>query len=601
MLRKQAIVLCAFANDLHRPLQLEAEEKAIGQCLAVAEDAERLSFRPLHGASLDDLYKNFNRFHNRIHIFHFAGHSNGTFLNLEDTQARASNLSVLMGMQKNLKLVFLNGCSNKAQVAELAKQGVKAIIATSAPIEDESSIEFAKTFYDALANGKNIQESFNTAKSKIQNDQPQLEIVQRGLVLRPSDPEQLPWGLFAEDSADLDWTLPDPFEVPTDINFHQEVSLNNNQVNKKLVEEIFQGLIPLKSRHRRLWEEYSDPEEDEVNLIDLQEVIYKHFPSILSIQIRDLFTDSVMAEGRKRLREINEVYLILSKLLCAIALADLWRIVLLEDEATGQFSLKEDVKIRCIYRKELLEYAQLNKAQSAQYDYVWLLSTIYRIFEDNQHEPYLEEIKGLQKTLFQSEVYDAYHFMEFEIKQRLQANNIASEEVAALCKTAEQQLGTLLRHCAFLTQYQLVSINDIQVSKPLLQSKADFIHKKAILKGNESTLWDQRPQSRKNYACNHAVVITPNIQEEQAPLTLSPFIIDENVLKKVSNRNPKIHIWAGHTEDNRLHYQHAEIMQDAFLIPPKKLLDKYEATGLEQVQTLWNTFVEHLQKLECHD
>ena len=72
MLKKQAIILCAFANDLHRPLQLEEEEKTIAQTFTSAEDAGKISFRPLHGAQLDDIYQNFNRFHNRVHIFHFS-------------------------------------------------------------------------------------------------------------------------------------------------------------------------------------------------------------------------------------------------------------------------------------------------------------------------------------------------------------------------------------------------------------------------------------------------------------------------------------------------------------------------------------------------
>ena len=43
---------------------------------------------------------------------------------------------IFFGMQKNLKLVFLNGCSTKAQIEVLQNQGIENVIATVKDIDD---------------------------------------------------------------------------------------------------------------------------------------------------------------------------------------------------------------------------------------------------------------------------------------------------------------------------------------------------------------------------------------------------------------------------------------------------------------------------------
>ena len=47
-----------------------------------------------------------------------------------------SGLAKLFGMQENLKLVFLNGCSTKGQVEALQANNIPNIIATSKSVED---------------------------------------------------------------------------------------------------------------------------------------------------------------------------------------------------------------------------------------------------------------------------------------------------------------------------------------------------------------------------------------------------------------------------------------------------------------------------------
>ena len=102
-------------------------------------------------ASLERIYAVFQKHRDRIAIFHFGGHADGDRLFLESAfeprPAYAEGLATLLGQQRGLKLVFLNGCSTRPQVKRLLDAGVPAVIATARPIDDRVATEFAVAFY----------------------------------------------------------------------------------------------------------------------------------------------------------------------------------------------------------------------------------------------------------------------------------------------------------------------------------------------------------------------------------------------------------------------------------------------------------------------
>ncbi len=112
-------------------------------------------------ASLERIYAVFLKHRDRIAIFHFGGHADGDRLLLESDlesafeprPAYAEGLATLLGQQRGLKLVFLNGCSTRPQVKRLLDAGVPAVIATAQPIADAVATEFAVAFYEALTTG----------------------------------------------------------------------------------------------------------------------------------------------------------------------------------------------------------------------------------------------------------------------------------------------------------------------------------------------------------------------------------------------------------------------------------------------------------------
>lgn len=221
------ILLFAFANDKENSLRhLSKEAKELKKILQPAEKQGLIKVELLENAGIEDIYNAFNNAHGRVALFHYGGHSDSEFLSLEDGRSDARNLSALIGQEKSLRLVFLNGCANQGQVDKLFRNGVKGIVATEANIKDDTAIEFATMFYDALAKGKTVNNAFKTARSfladkqlntKIQENgvswrslapSPAAEQERGGLALR-SNIKGLPWGLYHNDDPTvLDWRLP---------------------------------------------------------------------------------------------------------------------------------------------------------------------------------------------------------------------------------------------------------------------------------------------------------------------------------------------------------------------------------------------------------
>lgn len=87
-MKRTPVFLFAFANQQDAYLEaLKGEERAIRECLSGRHDQNVLECLSLGSTSLEDIYRNFHRFHNRIAVFHYGGHSNSEALHLEGQES----------------------------------------------------------------------------------------------------------------------------------------------------------------------------------------------------------------------------------------------------------------------------------------------------------------------------------------------------------------------------------------------------------------------------------------------------------------------------------------------------------------------------------
>ena len=155
----------------------------------------------------------------RVAVIHYAGHANGqgVFLRGADgsrdqEMAHIDGLASIIAQQRNLRLVFLNGCSSQGQVDALRSCGVPAVIATTRGIDDAVAKDFARAFYSSLVSDNSLSTAFDTAEATIQTASGSSF---RGALSDAFDDEleieaRWPWRLHG-DRDDLAWRLHDSY------------------------------------------------------------------------------------------------------------------------------------------------------------------------------------------------------------------------------------------------------------------------------------------------------------------------------------------------------------------------------------------------------
>jgi tetratricopeptide (TPR) repeat protein len=228
MINKTPVIILAFANNQDNPLDsLRAECANIERMLKPRWDKQYIEIRKQEQTSANIWSEYTTDYRERTIIFHFGGHTNGGVLQFDGwdgtEQGLADGLAEKFALMPELKLLFLNGCSNYGLVDTFFEKGVKAaIIATSVQIGDTKAKDFAEHFYHSLAKGETLGIAYNSAKSDIKNKYKKVTIadlsetkVKKGLKLRREQGDSFEWGLYYQDEAILDWKLPN--KKPTDV------------------------------------------------------------------------------------------------------------------------------------------------------------------------------------------------------------------------------------------------------------------------------------------------------------------------------------------------------------------------------------------------
>jgi hypothetical protein len=267
------VIFLAFANDREdnarylRNLPLELE--GIRKSLEKAEDANlcEVIFEP--NCSIEKIMDTFQKYQDRMVIFHYGGHADGYQLLLETLPtvtnlgsgsetfptlptvtnlgsgsllgsqlsakhkavaevmnqisqlsakheavaevtnqiAHAEGLVALFAKQKSLKLVFFNGCTTEQQAQELAEKSSLAVIGTNSQISDEVATQLAIRFYKGIGINLTIGKAWEDAliELKIRHSSDNT----RGLYRKEAKeiPEKQPWELLSKDKTALDWRL----------------------------------------------------------------------------------------------------------------------------------------------------------------------------------------------------------------------------------------------------------------------------------------------------------------------------------------------------------------------------------------------------------
>ncbi|MEO0341481.1 MAG: CHAT domain-containing protein, partial [Bacteroidota bacterium] len=515
----QPVFFLAFANDddRHLPL-LDQERKSITQHLFPLENQSFIQLVTESAATIQDISNYLSQIKDRLAIFHYAGHADSQSLVLKDQTADGEGLADMLKLQKNLKLVFLNGCSTQEQVKRLLNNGVPAVIATSVAIEDNSAKNFADTFYQNLATQHTIKEAFDmaAARHKMASSQPLEWHRSPGAAPLVSDEDILPWGLYTLDDARdvLDWKIP-LRASGTFIIANAGLKYNASKgMNTKLVEVVANEIIDYSPRIRFMFDE-AKRRKKEPRMRELRAAVIDAFPIPIGVHLRRLLqSDKVSVD---RLSRMINLYQVSIEFLAFILLAQLW------DERHK----KTDITFTEAQNRVFEQILNASTRPTGSSRYVDVIRTISDIFDLNEIDHFVGEFEDLKKEYYEDSAFLSAHLALEELAEQLKGT-IAADEIESFCVQAEDHLCTVFKHIGFAAKYTLATIKKIELHKRR-HTKPNFVHNLVILNRLTENIGDlDDVLISDEFSDNNAVVLLNNEDEVYPYLNLSPFLIDEN-------------------------------------------------------------------------
>lgn len=528
----QPVIFLTFANDDDNHLALlDSERKQIRDHLMPFANQNHFGFFSEPSSTLDDIFKYSNFYKNQIEVFHYAGHADSTQLFLNGQNAFAEGIAEMLAQQKNLKLVFLNGCSTRAQVEGLLDKGIPAVIATSVPINDNKACEFSGQFYHALTQQHNLQQAFQMASAFIKSKDQREIGINRGIgSLRLKREETLPWGLYTkdEDAKILDWTLPSSsvYEgiIPKTANNTKTFDSTFN-INEALTQSLFESLVTYSDELEYMLFQ-SQNKGKKIDPRKVRRAIMDCLPSPIGEQVRKLFAADPDAKKSTldtisvdRLEQLVITYNTLLEVLAFGMIVQIWEAKIKNENIsisdTSLNSLKS-IFIRSEPEKHL--------------DYLQIMMDNFEVFEENNIPYFMEELSELKETFssdntFQ-EAYEYYKKLQKEVEQK---NQISATDLNEFCLQGEIHLGYIFSKLNFCAKYKLSIIKDIQLSNP--KHRAPSFRHFSVQLDNITAGYLDDEVVLSEFTDDKSVLLLKSFENIGENLNLSPFLIDENALK----------------------------------------------------------------------
>ena len=567
-------IILAFANDREKFLpDLHREAIILENTLANAKIGAGIVSMEM--ANINNVFTELEREKDNILIFHYGGHAGGLDLMLEGEIANGKGFAKVLEGSKTIKLVFLNGCATVELVKHFHEAGVPIVIATSAPVNDTSAVDFAIKFYSVLTTYYTIAKAFKFAKDYISTvskykyrfskDRSRHIGVNKSNV---SQENYLEWGIYINPHRDkaeetLTWTLPNNtiYPQPEYYNENRKLVKNIGETCKNLVEGYlakvqagseeeksavikYADLLEVKSAYLK----YKETEDDNVFRF-LTGKILQVLPYPIGVELRRIGTlDGLGLTENNRLRQLLmhqiRLYTTMMKLCGFALLSCLWDII----DKGVQIKIAEGQKQ---YLMNFFNGAEQNKDEleetehdQDECDYAYLIRAVRDILTENSLIPFIAEYDNL-KGSFEKEddFYEAHIFIQ-AIKAKLYKNDIESSKYASLCQQTEDKLCIAFKRLFFILNYKLVVIKEIQILKYRNEARL-FQHRRVALDRTYDFLVDEDYDDAVNHTDSYSVILVRTMNDYQSYLSLSPCIIDHNAL----NGNEKSNLFFFHHAD----------------------------------------------------
>ncbi|AEE53346.1 hypothetical protein [Haliscomenobacter hydrossis] len=170
--QKSKILFLASNPKNSMPLRLDEEVRKIEEGLRRSRKRDSFALIQKWALQIPDLRRAL--LDETPTFIHFSGHgtTDGEIV-LEDIQGLSKNVAAkavgsLFGLFKgSIKCILLNACYSEIQAEEISKH-IPFVIGMSDAIPDKAAIEFSEAFYDAIADGREVEFAFDLAVNSIE-------------------------------------------------------------------------------------------------------------------------------------------------------------------------------------------------------------------------------------------------------------------------------------------------------------------------------------------------------------------------------------------------------------------------------------------------
>jgi len=203
------------------------------------------------------------------------------------------------------------------------------------------------------------------------------------------------------------------------------------------------------------------------------------------------------------------------------------------------YGLKEKIgktmELNPIQKEIILSYFRLTKENVEDFDYTSFIEVIGQVLKKNLEDekgidPFVKEYLNVKNVNTYENNFFNSHMLIKGIKAKLPTLNTAAAYIHH-CKLIEQGLINLLKELFFILQYKMVVIKNVEAIRKRNLLTKNYYHKYLLLEQRISDRMEVLElQSLPEYAESYSVILVKEIYRMFEYLSLSPFLIDINVL-----------------------------------------------------------------------
>jgi hypothetical protein len=278
------------------------------------------------------------------------------------------------------------------------------------------------------------------------------------------------------------------------------------QLNENLVRAVFDEMV----KHRPALAKYLVEDDDDLGgPVDhriLADLIIKHFPWPIGVELRRLFSGSMRQLDRLRLDQLFKTIERTMQFVSYVMLAQIW-----EEKRNGRLELGPSFTNEFPRRIGVLSLG----------NFTWLIRSMGTVGEGAGITWFMPEMGAVMNKKF-------YADLDFWVPERNEIGhyqiNLTEEDIEKRCVEYEERLTRLLQALAFIVKYKLVTVREIRVQKSK-HKEAQFAHVIDLLNSTDSD-FKATELLHHVFSDSNAVLLMKDFKTPTEFLNLSPFVID---------------------------------------------------------------------------